>query len=419
MKKAVIALLFAGGACWGQISGAGSFGCNGQAFTGATWTSSTTVSTTQPLATAIVGPTVTLVLDTSAGSFSGGAITIQEDPGDGNFVAVDAFRVVDPTAAPFSAISLPYTLVTNTAKQFMIITTGIANLQLTISTAITGTGTLTPHWLTNCALQKQFTQGNISQWVGTTLGAPSNYGTSPGAVTVPGVNAFITNTPTNNTTQLNSTTIDTNSGNKSAGTQRVVIATDQPNLTTALNVAVPSNISVNDSQTGGASTSTAASGVKKVGVVGNAGAAFDAATGAAPPTNGVLAVGLGSGATSGFMLAIPVCDTFKNVNISTATTTLIVTGVSGRHVRICQLNMVTALANNVGIISGTGATCGTGTGAIVGTTAATGYNFAANGGIATGSGIGEIMQTVATGDSVCFVTSAGTQLSGVVSYTIY
>src|SRR5271157_1680063 len=37
---------------------------------------------------------------------------------------------------------------------------------------------------------------NITQWASTTLGAPSNYGTSPGAVIVPGVNAFVTNTVT-------------------------------------------------------------------------------------------------------------------------------------------------------------------------------------------------------------------------------
>jgi len=36
-------------------------------------------------------------------------------------------------------------------------------------------------------------------------------------------------------TTIAGTAVDTNSGNKSAGTQRVVIATDQPNLTTALN----------------------------------------------------------------------------------------------------------------------------------------------------------------------------------------
>jgi hypothetical protein len=35
---------------------------------------------------------------------------------------------------------------------------------------------------------------NITTWAGTALGSPSNYGTSPGAVEVPGVNAFVTNT---------------------------------------------------------------------------------------------------------------------------------------------------------------------------------------------------------------------------------
>lgn len=36
---------------------------------------------------------------------------------------------------------------------------------------------------------------SITTWGGGTLGAPSNYGTSPGAVLVPGVNAFVTNFP--------------------------------------------------------------------------------------------------------------------------------------------------------------------------------------------------------------------------------
>jgi hypothetical protein len=40
----------------------------------------------------------------------------------------------------------------------------------------------------------------------------------------------------NNTTKLGGTAIDTNSGNKSAGTQRFVLATDQPQLTNALKV---------------------------------------------------------------------------------------------------------------------------------------------------------------------------------------
>lgn len=123
------------------------------------------------------------------------------------------------------------------------------------------------------------TAGNITQWASVALGAPSQFGTTPGAVNVPGVNAsvissalptgaataanqatIITSLSTLNTnvtsplpTQdptvdvgafgisqttvgttnavslkyLNTTAVDTNSGNKSAGTQRNVLATDQ------------------------------------------------------------------------------------------------------------------------------------------------------------------------------------------------
>lgn len=64
-----------------------------------------------------------------------------------------------------------------------------------------------------------------------------------------------------NVDQLNGTTTDTNSGTKSAGTLRVVIATDQPQLTNKLlvtpdSVALPANQSVNVSQVGGNNTLT-------------------------------------------------------------------------------------------------------------------------------------------------------------------
>lgn len=257
-----------------------------------------------------------------------------------------------------------------------------------------------------------------------------------------------------NVNQLAGTTTDTNSGNKSAGTLRVVLATDQPALTNKLlvtpdSVALPANQSVNVSQMNGVTVTmgngVAGTGVQRVAiasdntafsvnatlgaettkvigtarVLGNAGAAFDAATGAAPPANGVLMGGVGSGATGGFLTAIPVCDTFFNINIVTATTTLAVTGVSGRHVRICSIHVIAAAADNVGVISGTGATCGTGSAAIIGTTAATGWNLAANGGLTLGSGIGTVLRTVATGDSVCIITSAAVQLSGSIAYAIY
>lgn len=95
-----------------------------------------------------------------------------------------------------------------------------------------------------------------------------------------------------NVAQLAGTATDTNSGLKSAGTLRVVLATDQPALTNKLlvtpdSVALPANQSVNVAQIAAAATVTAAVGVQKVGVVGNAGAIFDAATGAAVPANGL------------------------------------------------------------------------------------------------------------------------------------
>ncbi|HEV3023924.1 MAG TPA: hypothetical protein VGX76_15720, partial [Pirellulales bacterium] len=61
--------------------------------------------------------------------------------------------------------------------------------------------------------------------------------------------------------QWNGTTVDTNSGNKSAGTLRVVLATDQPQLTNKLlvtpdSVALPAHQSVNVDQLNGTTTDT-------------------------------------------------------------------------------------------------------------------------------------------------------------------
>lgn len=144
------------------------------------------------------------------------------------------------------------------------------------------------------------------------------------------------------------------------------------------------------------------------------------ATGAAPPARANYIGGLGSGATGGFLIGPAVADTFKPISVTSATTTLLVTGVSGRHVRITSINLLSAIANNVALISGTGATCGTGTtGMAGGTTAANGWNFAANGGLAFGNGLGTVLQTGATGDSVCVITSAAGPLAGTLGYAIY
>jgi len=258
---------------------------------------------------------------------------------------------------------------------------------------------------------------NTTQPTVTTGQAVEAQSTARGAVIVAsGVDPIAVNntqqgTASQNVAQFGGSAIATGTGAGGAGVPRVTISNDS---------SLAANQSVNVNQVGGSAVSTAATGVQKIGVVGNAGAALDAAIGAAPPANGLPAPGVGSGATGGFLTNITVCDSFVNINISTATTTLLVTGVSGRQVRICSISLIAAGADNVALISGTGATCATGTtGMTGGTTPATGYNFAANGGMAQGSGIGIINQTNATGDSVCAVTSAAVQLSGRIAYAIW
>jgi hypothetical protein len=283
---------------------------------------------------------------------------------------------------------------------------------------------------------------SVTTWGGGTLGAMANYGTSPGAVLVPGVNAFITNTPA-----------VSESGN---WTSRVVGNAGGVMDAAGQNATAPANELLSGCEYNSAPTTVTSGnitptqcdskGQTKTAIYdaagNNRGADVDAnnelnvsnptaanlnvradtsgATAAAPPARADFIGGLGSGATGGEVIGVPVADTYKAINISTATTTLIVTGVSGRQVRISAQHMIAAGADNVAWIEGTGATCGTGTAGMAGgTTAASGYNFAANGGITEGAGIGTVLATVTTGDSVCLVTSAAVQLSGGISYTIY
>lgn len=184
-------------------------------------------------------------------------------------------------------------------------------------------------------------------------------------------------------------------------------------------ISAPSPINVQN--IAGSAVSTAATGVQKVGIVGNAGGAFDAADAAAPPANDIAIAGLVSGATGGLLGKIPICDQYKPINVVTATTTLLITGVAGRQVRICALHIVTtSTANNIAFVEGTGATCATATAGLSGgATAATGWILPASSRHDVGSGLGMVMKTATAGDSVCIITSAAFQVSGGMSYAIY
>ncbi len=229
-------ILISSGA-FGQISGAGQLGCNAAPATGTAWSSATAVNSTQTLATNVAGASITVVIDQTS-TITAGAISFQEDYGDGNLVTVNAWQVVDPTSSTFAQIGLPYALQASTNKVFLVQMGNAYKLGLKLTTAITGSGTVTPYTNLICYTTPaqvnvantvpvsgtfwQSTQPvslsslpslasgsnvigavtqasgpwtmNLTQVDGTALGAPSAYGTSPGAVNVPGVNAYITNT---------------------------------------------------------------------------------------------------------------------------------------------------------------------------------------------------------------------------------
>ena len=107
----------------------------------------------------------------------------------------------------------------------------------------------------------------------------------------------------------------------------------------------------------------------------------------------------------GPMLSVP-------VTISTATTTAMVTGVSGKVTRVYHWDLIATAADNVTWEQGTTAStpCDTNMTALTGA-----YPLAANGGISVGNGEGNIFQLPA-GYTLCLLTSAATQLSGSVSY---
>lgn len=202
----------------------------------------------------------------------------------------------------------------------------------------------------------------VNTWAGGTLGAMAAYGTSPGAVNVPGVNAYVTNT---------------------------------------LSALTPGD---------GVTTGTYASGSP---VFGNTmlwnGTTYDRWKSAG--STGIAAVATTDPCQSATVNSTP-------INISTATTTRIATEASSVRVYICHLSIVTNAANNVALIEGTGSSCAGGTpaGMAGGTTASSGWNFSANGGISLGMGGYSINQTLNTNYSVCLVTSAATQLSGVMKW---
>jgi len=97
------------------------------------------------------------------------------------------------------------------------------------------------------------------------------------------------------------------------------------------------------------------------------------------------------------------------INISTATTTVVVAASAVRPTLITAFNVIVGGADNVTLEYGFGPACGGNTTLLSGA-----YPLAANGGIAQGTGAGAVI-IVPIGYSFCVVTSAAVQASGFVS----
>lgn len=89
-------------------------------------------------------------------------------------------------AFPASAASEGWVVTTCPATGTLYTIPGYAAISVDVNgnQCISGSISFTPSGTQNV---------NVSQYNGVALGSPSNYGTSPGAVSVPGVNAFVTN----------------------------------------------------------------------------------------------------------------------------------------------------------------------------------------------------------------------------------
>lgn len=249
---------------------------------------------------------------------------------------------------------------------------------------------------------------------------------------------------------LAGTATDTNSGSKSAGTLRVVLATDQPQLTNKLLVTPDANSAINVAQINGvtplmgngttgtgsqrvtiASDNTAfsvnatlsAETTKVIGTVratGNAGAAFDGATGSAVPAN---ALYVGTINHSGNLTGDIQCDQQKIYDASTNGNTELVAISGSTHVYVCGYTIFSAGTVNVSLVAGTGTACAssasgtpsTGTsGASAGLTPA--WQFTTQTGIQSAWAAHGFLFDAGSANALCLKTSAGVAVQAEVYY---
>lgn len=237
------------------------------------------------------------------------------------------------------------------------------------STTITGTAAVTQSgtWTVQPGNTANTTPWLVSvpTWAGGTLGAMANYGTSPGAVLVPGVNAFITNaTP--------------GIANNADGIAAVAASSSSP--VPVNNYAYVYNGTTWDRMRSGTQTGSVA-------------------VASADPC-------LGANKTN-----LPISQN--------GTSSVQLVALSGSTViYVCSVSLVAAGATTAVLTTGTGSACVTGNAAVLGDTTANianGLSFAANGGLTLGNGAGTIAKGAASSE-LCMTLGTNVRMSGNLTY---
>ena len=136
------------------------------------------------------------------------------------------------------------------------------------------------------------------------------------------------------------------------------------------------------------------------------------ATGSAVPAK-ALYVGANSG---GNLTGIVQGNQTVGVSATSATTTTLVSLVTGKAIYVTHAHIVASAAANFQLVYGTGTACGTGTVYLDGASGNP-MAFAANGGFSAGSGLGPVY-VIPAGNALCLITATGgVNYAGSITYT--
>jgi hypothetical protein len=130
-------------------------------------------------------------------------------------------------------------------------------------------------------------------------------------------------------------------------------------------------------------------------------------TGSAVPASAQYAGAISRGNLTGIIQA----DTSVIINMSTATTTQVMSLTSAQKIYVTAWNVIAAGTGTIKLVYGTGTNCGTGTADLT-----PAYSLVAQAGIATGTGLGPVL-FVPAGNALCVTTSAAVGMQGTVSLT--